>query len=373
MVFNAKKLSEEIVTEDEKVDLSRASYSPDLSSTDLDAETASFHVTLDRVLFKKPVDVAITVLNAHGYAINLENILSCLDQLVLGAKVKVPERGGDEGRALVKNFLPCVQMTLPSKSKIGVLLKHFYAEIQGYEAEIARLQDGELKKDGDKQKSREQLMREIEKLSAENSRLQTKLDDASAQLSEALRFQANANRALASQNIIPPQLRLAQVRELIFAERAVLLRSGRTNISLPMALLEGLPKQGESCLVNVVDGTALGAFFYESKGQAFQKDWADVLLARPEVCKIRDSQRRQHILKAQNELESELFRQLKRGQKLVLYKAGDVIIRVEGMAVARPEQFIREMREAIAVFQIAQTAEAPSEALARQPLRKVED
>lgn len=373
MVFNAKKLLEEIVVDDDKVELSRAAYSPELSSTDLDGETGTFHVTLDRILFKKPVDVAITVLNAHGYAINLENILSCLDQFVLGAKVKAPERSDGEGRALVKNFLPCAHFTLPNKSKIGNLLKLFYSEIQGYEQEIARLQDGELKKDGEKQKSREQLMREIERLSGENTRLQTKLNDLSSQLTEALRFQANANRALASQNIIPPQLRLAQVRELIFAERSVLLRSGRTNISLPMALLETLPKQGESCLVNIVDGTALGAFFYESKGQPFEKDWADILVAKPEVCKVRDSQRRQHVLRAQNEAETELFRQLKRGQKVCLYRAAEVIIRIEAMNAARPEIFTREMREAIALFQISQNAESPLEALPAQPLRKVED
>ncbi len=370
-MFNAKKnLSEEILVHDDRVDLSRANYSPELSSTNLDAETQSFHVTIDRVSFKKPVDIVTTVLNAHGFAINLENILSSLDQFVLGVKVKMPEKSPQEGRVLVRNFLPCVHLTMPNKSKVGTLLKLFYAEIQGYEQEIARLQDGELKKDGEKVKSREQLQKEIEKLSIENSRLQSKVTDLTNQLTEALKFQANANRALASQNIIPPQLRLAQVRDIIFSERSVLLRAGRTNISLPMALLEALPKPGDTCLLNVVDGTALGAFFYESRGVPFLKDMAEVLSVSSEACKVRDSQRKQHILRAQNETEKELFSSLKRGQKIILYRAEDLIIKVDGVGSTRPQEFTREVQELIALFQIAHTADDKGLA---EPLHVVRD
>ncbi len=341
-----------------QVDLSKATYSADLSSTDLDAETLRFHATMDRVVFKKPLEIVTRVLEANGYVINLENLLGCLDHFTLGAKVKLGDKFQPEQVAVPRNFMPCIQFELPNKSKKGFLLKQFYAEIESYEQEIARLQDGDGAKAGEKAKSREQLRRDIERLLADNSKLRSEVNDLTQKLSEAIKIQVTATRALESHNIIPPQLRMANVREISLRDRTLLLKSGRTNIPLPMILLQSLPEIGDPCLVHIADGKTIGAFFYHKPGRAFATEIAEVLFAGEGFCKVRDGRRKIFNLTPQNDLEQSILKNMRRGEKIMIHSIDGYMIRFEELTMPVEAHFAESVQEKIAMHQLEQVEEA---------------
>lgn len=352
MALNARKNYEYIVVHEHQVDLSRASYAPELSSTDLDADTGRFHATMDRVVFKKPLEIITMVLEANGFVINLENLLACFDSYTLGAKIKMGEKYQAEQRPAPRHFLPCVQFELPNRSKKGALLKQFYAEIESYEMEIARLQDGDPKKAGEKAKSREQIKKEMERLLAENSKLKSQVGELSQKLAEAVKTQVTVERALESHNIIPPQLRSATVREINFHDRTILLKANRSSLSLPMALLRSMPAVGDPCLVHIDEGRILGAFFYNKEGRAFTQELADVLYVGEGFCKLRTSRRRMFNLNPQNDTEKELISTLKRGTKIILHSIDYHLIRFEKVEMPPEDGFAHRVQDKIAMHQL---------------------
>lgn len=329
MAFGGKKNSERLITEGDQVDLSKAVYSPDLSFTALDEETSTFTVTTDRVHFHKPLEIIMTVLEANGFASNIENLLACLDSLGQGVRVRAPESANaDAGPIPVKYYIPCLNFQLPSKNKVGVLLKKFYAEIEGYELELAKLRGVEPDENGKKEKSREQLKRDVERLQIENSRLQATVNQLTEQLTHSMRSHSHVAKALESNNIIPPQLRPVLVREISLENRTVTLKAGRSSYVMPMALLRDLPKITDPCLVNIKDDKVIDAYFYETAGRAFEEDLAEVLHVEDQTCKLRDSRRKTHIWTAKHEEEGRLFPQIKRGSKVIISSIDGAIIKV---------------------------------------------
>ncbi|MFW7381127.1 MAG: hypothetical protein ACOH5I_20095 [Oligoflexus sp.] len=346
-----KNTTQKIVVQEDEIDLSKASYSPDLSSTAMDEETQTFHVTMDKITFKKPVEIITTVLDANGYALNLENILSCLDELTMGARVKLNQKTAGANCPTARDFMPCIQFQLPTKAKVGPMLQRFYSEIENYETQISRLQKNHVEKRAPKTKSPEQLQKEIEKLKADNTKLKSQVDELSSRLAQAAKFQANANKALASQNIMPPDIKMATVREISMSDRQVLVKSGRTAYQVPLTILYHLPEPGDSCLLHIQDGHVAGAFFYDGAGQRFDTDLAQILFADAKRCKLR-KQRQVHILHAKNAAEEEVFRQLKRHQNVILYSVNQVIIRVESLASAVDQKILHSLQEEIILYHL---------------------
>lgn len=371
MALNVKKNFEYIVVHEHQVDLTKASYAPELTSTDLDEDTGRFHATVDRVLFKKPLEIVTKVLEANGFVINLENLLAALDHFTLVTKISLNERFQAEQTPSVRHFLPCIQFELPNKSKKGSLLKQFYAEIESYELEIARLQDGDDKKPGEKAKSREQLKREFERLQMENAKLKGQVGELSQKLGDAIKSQVSVERALESHNIIPPQLRAATVREINFHDRTILLKANRTNVPVPMALLHELPAIGDACLVHIEDSATRGVFFYQKEGRAFDVEVAEVLYCGEDFCKIRNGQRRVFNLHAQNDVEKSIAARLKRGDKILLHSIDGHLIRFEDLRMPLSDRFTHRVQEQIALHQLEiMDAAQKAAALKRQPKRR---
>lgn len=317
MAFGAKKTSEQLVTESDKADLSKASYSSDLSFTALDEETETFTVTVDRVHFRKPLEIVLAVLEANGFATNFENLCSCFDTMVHSVRIRAAERAGDE-TVTAKSFIPSLSFHLPSKNRVGFLLKKFYSEIEAYELDIARLRAGEQDEAGNKKQSREQLKRELEILKSENARLQSNVNQLTEQLAMAMRSQAHVTKALESNNIIPPQLKPVLVRELSLQERTITLKSGRTSYTLPIFFLRFMPRIGDPCFLNIKDDQIVDAYFYESRGLDFHQEMAEVLHVEEQSCKIRTNQRKTLIWTVRHPQEAQVFSQLKRGSKVIL-------------------------------------------------------
>jgi hypothetical protein len=341
-----------VITEEQKVDLSKAAYNENLSFTDLEEESNTFSVSIDRVLFKKLIEVAHTVLNAGGYLINLENTLAVLDSLVIGTRVKLATKDLGSECPVVKHHIPTLQMKLPTKNRIGTLLGLFYDEIKSYEAEIARLSGTVKKGDSQKQDSAE-LTKENKKLVQENEDLKAQLELLLQKNACYEKLNKDASRALAEQNMLAPSLRNAVVKEVNIKDRMIHLKSGRTSFMFPLALTTTIPVIGENCLVKIVDGNIRGAFFYEGQGGTMQPRLAEVIYVKDGICKIRDGNRYEYIQKAANEAERLVINTFKRGHKILAYFYEHELIRFSAIETVTQDIYAEKIQEAIVSQQLA--------------------
>lgn len=346
-----KRDTEQVIINNEDIDLSRANVTESLSATDFDEQTQSFYVTIDKIMFKRLHEIVQAVLEANGYVLNLENLLACFDNLVFGSRVRLSPKELDSPCPSPKAYLPCIQFNLPSKSKVGSILKLFYKEIETYESELARLQ-GEDPKKKTKGKTSSELTEEIKQLKQTIKTLEVENKELKQNLNSISRSHANAEKAIVSQNLLPPNLRLAKVREVSFDDRIVQLKSGRSSFSLPITMLELIPEAGDSCLVHIENGQVKGAFFYESKGVPLKPSIAQILLANAEICKLRDVNRNMWVLTAKNDAERQLFSSLKRGMKVILFILNGQIIKLERAEDSPSTRFISRVNERITSFQL---------------------
>ncbi len=337
-----------LILREESIDLSRATYSEELSSTGFDAETQNFHVSIDRILFTSPVSIIQTLLEAHGYTLNLENFLACLDDLHV--TVMAQTQASEQSPYIGRRYLPTLQFRLPSKLHVGPLLKKFYTEIEAYEAAIKTLKEdpkGPARSD-----RKEQQKEKIEALERENQDLKQQIKDLKIELQRASQSIAQVNRALSDQNLMPPEIRLATVKAIAWDERLIHLKSGRTSFHLAFIKAQTVPEVGERCLVHIDQGIVQNAFFFETKGQRLTPALATVLFTAGGQCKIRDSLRRSQTLTAKNDEERALFQRLRRHDKLLVASLGDVIVSFQELPLSHDEHFIDRMQEQLAQFEI---------------------
>jgi len=362
LAFGAKKTTEQIILESDQADLSKASFAPDLSHTDLDAESDIFTVTVDRVHFRKPLEVVLAVLEANGYASNFENLLSCFDTMVHSVRIRAADRPSGELVA-ARSYIPCISFQLPSKNKVGFLLKKFYGEIEAYELDIARLRAGEQDEAGNKKQSREQLKRDLERLQNENARLMSNVAQLTEQLAQAMRSQAHVTKALESNNIIPPQLRPVLVREISLQERTITMKAGRTSYVLPIFFLRTMPKIGDPCFLNIKDDQIIDAYFYENPGRDFQQEMAEVLHVEEPSCKLRDSHRKTLVWTVKHPQEALVFAQLKRGSKVILSSIDDVIVKLSLIVDQNTDRWTEAVQDKQTVHQLEMALKNDSAAL----------
>jgi hypothetical protein len=320
-----------VYTTDEECDLSSASLDSNHSATGFKKESDTFWSTIDILNFKQPVDVVTKVLEANGYILNLENILACVDSLHFGIHGKEHKKNSNEETPKIKTFGFCISFQLPARKRIGVTLKRFYKEIKNYETELTRLRELAPKSDKSdpKEVSPEKLREEIMKLRQQNDGLKLKLDETAEKLAQAKKQQAYASKALASQNLLPENTRIATVRAIILEDGVIMMKSGRATINVPFPLVHGFPELGDRAIVRTVDGKATGAFFYESKLKPFDSSVATVVFASEGSAKIRDSGRRTWVLKAKNEVETAIIKCFRRGMKVMLFMCEGKIIKYE--------------------------------------------
>ena len=352
MIGKSDQIDVVFATSDE-CDLSRGTISEALTSSDMDPNTETFHATVDRVLFKKPVEMVMTVLEANGYTPNLENILSCLDQLIVGVKSRISSRQIATDAKQIRLYMPCLTFKMPIKGRIGPLLRKFYSEIEAYEAEVERLQGGgSAKKIVDKEQSKAELRDEIKVLHAENRELRSLLDVAAKNLTESRQSFAQAERAMASGNYLPTDIRPATVKEILLNERVVALRTGRKVFHISMSTLTTVPPVGEACLVHIKGGVSGQAFFFESPGSPFRKELATVLNAENGVIKIRVHSRQRLVLDPKNEVERAAFLGLRRGDKIVLKIFEQHVVGFESCATGMDGMICDKVQDQIATRQI---------------------
>ncbi|MEZ4741600.1 MAG: hypothetical protein R3B45_04010 [Bdellovibrionota bacterium] len=343
-----------IYLQEDSCDLSNANMAFSLSSADLDHASDLFHMTFDRLYFQKPLDIIVTVLKANGYVPNLENILTCLDHLTIAIKGNSNNSAESTNDAVkLKTFLPCLVFKMPSKSHSGLLLQKFYEEIANYEFQLKKLQSLHEKNiKGDSKKETINSLREEAKfLKEENKNLKQQIGILQENLKNIERHHSY-NQHLAEGNILPENIRIAQVRGILLAERMVVLRIDRKSFHLPMKHLNEIPEVGNSCLVYIKDGKVESAYFYQQSKKAFVVSLGEVLSSEEPFLKIRDHKRNTVVLEAANKDEKTLISNLKRGNKVLLYHFNSHIIRFEKCEQTNALEYQKRIQEKIAISQI---------------------
>ena len=244
-------------------------------------------------------------------------------------------------------------MRLPTKNRVGPLLAKFYAEVDSYQSELARLREEKGRSQGGLRKEVDALKKERDEAQEQNAILQAKLDDMTRELHQVKKAHAEAARALAAQHLLPSQVRLAHVQEVDLETRHVALKSGRKVFSVPLVALWVFPEKEDPCLVSIQNGEVVGVFFHENAQTLPKMLIAEVLAVEPGRCKIREENRRTRVIDAQNPAEAALISQLRRGQRVLLFVHHNELIRFTPTMPTDPEAFMRAVQESITKWELA--------------------
>ena len=354
MRFGNSQTVERTLDADNPLDLSKAQPTANFSALNFEESTKSFWATLDRVLFKRPMEVIKAILEAQGYVVNLENILACLDHFCFGVRAKIQVQKDAEQ---VKQYTPVITFSMPRKKTVGPLLQMFYDEIAGYELELAKLQT-QQSKEYDKKlmaKSEVELRREVVSLRFENEQLSMRVQELATKLERSKNQLSQQIDQYGDEQILPDDMRLAKVSGVYVDERNIALRAGRTTFHFPMVKAHHLPKRGDNCIAAIVNGIVQDVFFYESMEQSFEKRLAQVLFVNEEGCKLRDRERYQWVLKPRNQTEQDILRNLQRGHEVIISIYQNQIIKVQPVLKINEQKFTDSVQEAVIVRQLNQT------------------
>ncbi|NVJ61938.1 MAG: hypothetical protein HWE27_16220 [Gammaproteobacteria bacterium] len=349
------KGKQEIISASENLDLSKASLNKDLSAVDFDADGKFFFSTIDRVLFANPVDTIKTVLDAHGFVPNLENILYCLDSFVFSINARVSVKQQDDGTTpkTVKEYLPCLRFELPQKGRIGSTLQSFYDEIAKYESKTSNI-DANWQPEPEVKKSKT-LKAELKELKETNQALLQQVSELTQQLSKEQKSLNKVSRALDSQQALPENTRICRVEHVDLKRRLVKVKSFRKIIDIPTHLLDRVPAFQTRCLITFDenDETPLGILFFDNQEiDSLDKRTAELLHVEGDMFKARDSLRNEFQIKALNPIEADTIKSLKRGMKILISIADSYVVRFAVLNEQTSDDFKSRIQEQLIVYEI---------------------
>lgn len=354
MTAGNKDSNKPIFIDEDRVDLSKGEFDPQLSFVTMDEAAQTFSISVDKIQFNKLSKIIIKLLDANGYIVNLENILACLDHFYFGIKAKLPSKEVSAEVHSIKYYIPCIQFKLPNKARIGDILNMFYKEVKGYEENIYRLTKGNKIEESEKlEKENSKLKKENSKLSLENSSLLKSINDLSKTLTKYKRGCENDAKSIATQSLLPHHLRLATVAETNINNRSVIFKFGRKHIQTSFALLKNEPKCGDQYLIHIDDGNIIDLFYYGNEKRPFTTRLGEILFVNNEGCKIRDIDRNTYTFSTQNEIEKSIIGQFKRGNKVLLSLIETTLIKIEHINSKNTNHFISRVQEAIVTRQVS--------------------
>ena len=353
-IFDKEKL--DVISEEDLVDLSRASINKSLSIVDFDDAGKFFYITIDRVLFSNPVSTIKTVLDAHGFVPNLENILSCLDNFVFCVRASSSERGDGESTVIQANdYYPCIRFELPQKGRVGEVLQSFYNEIAKYQSVLANPNQQSFS-GGPEVKKNKDLIAELAKLKEVNKELSNQVGVLTAHLSREQKSLSRASRAADSQGLLPENAKICRVDKVDLKRRIVQLRCKREVFEIPTHMLDRVPETDARCLITFdrVDNTPVGIIFFDNEELGgLERRTADLLYVEGTTFKARDSMRNEFQIAALNEIEAFTVATLKRGMKVVVSIADGYIVRFSMLSSTPSEYFNGRIQEKVLVYSLA--------------------
>lgn len=357
--FDKEKLT--TISQAGEADLTKASLNLDFSSVKYETDYKFFYVTIDKVLFSNPVKTVSTVLEAHGYVANLENILSCLDSFVFSIRAKTSDNSAPDASTLrVSEYLPCIGFKLPEKDRVGPILQSFYNEISKYQSQKSGpeiLQKGQV---SDAQSTKKMEV-EINRLKTENENLTQKVDA----LMEQLMAQRDVIKVTDSKESLPANTKMCRVEHVDLKQRIVKVKSLRKLFDIPTHMLDRVPEFKSRCLITFdeQEKVPLGVLFFDNTElESLEKRTADLLYVKGDSFKARDSMRNEFQIKAVNPKEQKTIQSLRRGMKILVSIVDGYIVRFSVLTATEADTYKKALQEQLVVFDIGRNQLVNTEA-----------
>lgn len=306
---------------DETVDVSAASWDESLSQVIVDEAVGELCASVDRMLFESPAQIGVRFLEPHGFNLNLENLLACLDSMRVGVIAKTSGSKRADGKAVAKKIAPAMYMKLPNRSSKGPLLSRFYDEIGKYEAELTRLQQYEaqsrramqaaVKDDSGKsaimqlQRDNELLREEVEKLSRRVGQLTTAMESVPIH---------------SHQSTLPPGVKISTIRQIKEQDNLVYIKGESGQYSFPLHKLNGTPTVGARALAMHEGGVVRAVWVFDPQPRAFTWNVAEVLYSDGTRIKARTADRSEMVF------DLGQGQKVIRGEHILLQTSGDTVI-----------------------------------------------
>ena len=318
------------------------------SDAGFDEDTETFWSTWDKVKFMKPVELVTRVLSAHGYVVNFENIVSCLDQMIFGVRGKLKSVDSEAEVSEITSCYDVLAFKLPSKNRVGSLLNDFYSEIAGYEQKIAGMQEQAV--DNQEQDSLREVQAELAKVGKENQELREQVKS----LEVFIHRQAADIKDAKDEEVplLPEDVHQGVVKAIKPKDRLITVRIQRKSWAVPMAMIQGIPEKGSPALLRIIDAKVQSAWFYLSSTADQNYAVAKVLFSSDGKIKIRDLNRKQWILQPSSLFEKKIFQDLSRGSMVLLTLFNGVIIKLLPLQEDQSRKLIDQVNESLAIQQL---------------------
>lgn len=306
-----------VITDIRAIDSDNFTICGDYSAIGIDRQLNHFFVTYDRIMFRKLSEVIQTILEANGFATNFENILSCLDHLCFAIKSAHSDNNISDGS-------PCLVIKFPDKQNIGPMLGSFYKEINKYEEIIASYHADSL---SNSRQKRQDLELQIKTLTEDNNKLQKKINNLTAMLSQ---MQSAHQQALTEKNTLPAEMCFAKITDILFDKRLIILQSRNKTYRVPLRLFDVIPNKKQLCLI-VLNKEQVVKPFSCGEGEQTKIDPSitTTLYVKGERLKLRDDlTRRVYLFQANDDYERQQLEQITRGTKVIIYLANEQIIKI---------------------------------------------
>lgn len=334
-----------LALEDDDCDFSGAQFDQSLSKASYEKDVQLFWASIDYGQNKSAIALIKKILTAHGYDLNIENVLATLDSLWFGNIVQT-KSDKPEPNMPAKRFLPAVSFYMPSKGKSGFLLDLFYQELRA-------LDDKKL---GPKDKEQAKILKEKDQLLDKQKK---ELKDLTEQVKYLEHMLAKKGAGGAGSGELTQEyykdldIRVGTVHRVDFEQRFILVKSGRQHFKVPFVFLRGFPKTGDRCAIKIkAKKSGVDIIFTHDEISPFKQLLGLVVATSTEgILKIRIDRYGYWQIKPVNEFETQLLEDIKVGQFMLLSFFDGSLIRFQ--KIEQVKSWTKDIiMEAIASYQL---------------------
>ncbi len=228
-----------LVLDASDLDLNTAYLDVGLKGVGFEETTRHFWASTEYFLGEDFTVLLAKICKAHGYALNHENLIACLDTMQAGFIVK----SSDLHLACIGAYLPALSFQMPDQKTDGPLLQSFYNEVEQI-AQARMLAIGNHTaepKDGTGGKSNiKTLQEQIDYLTLKNSGLQRQLQEsATVGFVQAIQTGSDHNA----------ELMIGKIQDIDANSRQVKVRAAGKSLTLQFEELSSLPSLGQTCAI----------------------------------------------------------------------------------------------------------------------------
>lgn len=257
-------------------DLDAARLDASLRGVGYDEGSKRFWASTDFFWEQGLAAMTAKICQAHGFALNHENMLACLDAFSFGMLAHAT----DAASGKIGGYLPAACFTLPSAGADGPLLRLFYQEVEQLVQARLAVKGSQGGKEAAPEEKK-QLRQQIDYLTLKNEELRRQVQGLS-QSEAAVKGYRGGNESL--------ELHIGKVKEIDLPARKLTVRTLQKTLTLHFEELAEIPQEGEDCAVFVdtmVRPHKFISFRRDDRMPPVSLQPAKVLAQRGNVIKIR--------------------------------------------------------------------------------------